>query len=129
MMGGKLNLIKYDTLTPGMEAEPTTYYGRRSGIGYAMTSVSLFHGATPAIGVVGLGTGTLSCYAQPGQDWRFFEIDPAIVRIAGDRSRFTFLSRCAPQARVVRFSYCLRAVSYSSRWSFSPGASKRERTK
>ena len=88
-------------LTPGAEAQPTTYYARRSGIGHAMASMPLFHGPDAAIGVVGLGTGTLSCYARPGQDWRFFEIDPAMVRIAGDPSRFTFLSRCAPQAKVV----------------------------
>lgn len=88
-------------LTPGGETEPTSYYARRSGIGHAMSSVRMFNDAGAAIGVVGLGTGTLSCYAQPGQDWRFFEIDPAMVRIARDPSRFTFLPRCAPEAKVV----------------------------
>src|SRR3954470_15480219 len=88
-------------LTPGGETEPTTYYARRSGIGYAMSSLPTFHGANAAVGVVGLGSGTLSCYALPGQDWTFFEIDPAIPRIASDPSRFPFLSRCAPHARIV----------------------------
>jgi SAM-dependent methyltransferase/lipoprotein signal peptidase len=88
-------------LTPGGEAEPTSYYARRSGIGHALDSLPVFHGPNAAVGVVGLGTGTLSCYAQPGQDWRFFEIDPAMVRIAGNPSLFTFLSRCAPRAKVV----------------------------
>jgi len=88
-------------LTPGGETEPTSYYARRSGVGYALASLPIFHDTNAAVGVVGLGTGTLSCYAQPGQDWRFFEIDPAMVRIARDPSIFTFLSRCAPQAKVV----------------------------
>ena len=88
-------------LTPGLETEPTSYYARRSGIGYAMASLDIFHGSNPRVGVVGLGAGTLACYARPGQDWRFFEIDPAIVEIARDPRRFSFLSRCAPQARVV----------------------------
>lgn len=88
-------------LTPGGETEPTSYYARRSGIGHAMSSVRMFNDADAAVGVVGLGTGTLSCYAQPGQDWRFFEIDPAMVRIARNPDHFTFLSRCAPQAKVV----------------------------
>jgi hypothetical protein len=88
-------------LGPSSEIEPTTYYARRSGIGHAMASLEVFHGANPRVGVVGLGTGTLSCYALPGQDWRFFEIDPAIVKIARDPSRFTFLTRCAPQAKIV----------------------------
>jgi spermidine synthase len=49
--------------------------------------------------VVGLGSGTLSCYAFPNQSWTFFEIDPAMVEVA--RNRFTFLGKCAPQARIV----------------------------
>jgi SAM-dependent methyltransferase len=88
-------------LTPGQENEPTSYYARRSGVGHALASAEVFHGPNATIGVVGLGTGTLSCYALPGQDWRIFEIDPAMVRIARDPSRFTFLSRCAPQARII----------------------------
>ena len=88
-------------LTPGSETEPTSYYARRSGIGHAMASVEVFHGENPRIGVVGLGTGTLSCYAMPGQSWTFFEIDPEMVRIARKRGQFSFLRRCAPQARIV----------------------------
>jgi SAM-dependent methyltransferase/lipoprotein signal peptidase len=88
-------------LTPGGETEPTSYYARRSGVGHAIRSLPIFHGPNASIGIVGLGTGTLSCYAQPGQDWRFFEIDPAMVRIARNPRIFTFLSRCAPQARVI----------------------------
>ena len=88
-------------LIPGGETEPTSYYARRSGVGHAMGSLPIFHGPNAAVGVVGLGTGTLSCYARPGQDWRFFEIDPAMVRIARNPAIFTFLSRCAPQAKVV----------------------------
>ena len=88
-------------LTAGMEAEPTTYYAPRSGVGLALASLPIFHSPVPSVGVVGLGTGTLSCFARPGQDWRFFEIDPAIVRIASDPNRFSFLARCAPQAKIV----------------------------
>jgi spermidine synthase len=89
------------SLTPGAETEPTSYYARRSGVGHAMASAEVFHGANPRIGVVGLGTGTLSCYAMPGQSWTFFEIDPEMVRIARDPERFSFLSRCAPTAKIV----------------------------
>jgi hypothetical protein len=48
------------------------------------------------VGVVGLGAGTLACYRRLGQDWRFYEIDPAIERIARNPKRFSFLARCAP---------------------------------
>jgi spermidine synthase len=88
-------------LAPGGETEPTSYYARRSGVGHALNALPIFHGPGSRVGVVGLGTGTLSCYARPGQNWRFFEIDPAMVRIARNPAVFTFLSRCAPQAKVI----------------------------
>jgi spermidine synthase len=57
-------------------------------------------GPNARIAVVGLGAGTLACYARPGQSWTFFEIDPAMVRIASDPKRFTFLSLCQPHASI-----------------------------
>jgi SAM-dependent methyltransferase len=86
-------------LEPGLETVPTSYYARRSGVGLALTNSDAMFGAHPRIGVVGLGAGTLSCYARPNQSWTFFEIDPAMVQVA--RNRFTFLSQCAPQVRIV----------------------------
>jgi len=88
-------------LDPGEEREPTSYYGRRSGIGLAMRTAETMFPEPVRIGVVGLGSGTLSCYARPGQVWSFFEIDPAVVRIARDSGAFTFLKRCNPGARMV----------------------------
>ncbi|HST36669.1 MAG TPA: fused MFS/spermidine synthase [Allosphingosinicella sp.] len=85
-------------LTPGTEFVPTTYYARRSGVGLTLTNADALFGAHPRIGVVGLGSGTLSCYARPNQRWTFFEIDPAMVQVA--RNRFSFLPHCAPQARI-----------------------------
>jgi hypothetical protein len=86
-------------LEPGLETVPTTYYARRSGVGLALANAEALFGAHPRIGVIGLGSGTLSCYARPNQAWTFFEIDPAMVHVA--RDRFTFLNQCAPQARIV----------------------------
>jgi SAM-dependent methyltransferase len=86
-------------LLPGLQTIPTSYYARRSGVGIALTQADNLFGAHPRIGVVGLGSGTLSCYARPNQAWTFFEIDPAMVQVA--RNRFTFLSQCAPQVRIV----------------------------
>lgn len=88
-------------LLPGQERDATTYYSPGSGVGLAMRAADTLFGPGAHIGVIGLGTGTLACYARPGQDWRFFEIDPGIVRIARGSGRFTFLSRCAPQAKII----------------------------
>jgi len=80
--------------SPARERTPTTYYSPGSGVGQAMTLAPALYGSAARIGVVGLGTGTLACYAHPGQRWRFYEIDPAIVRIAA--TRFSYLAACLP---------------------------------
>ena len=80
--------------SPERERRATSYYAPKSGVGMAMTSAPALFGRAARIDVVGLGAGTLGCYAQPGQAWRFYEIDPVIVDIA--KTRFTFLSRCVP---------------------------------
>ncbi|MBX3593848.1 fused MFS/spermidine synthase [Sphingomonas sp.] len=77
---------------------PTTYYVPNSGVGLAMRSLDLLYGPGARVGVVGLGTGTLACYARPGQAWRFYEIDPAVVQLA--HSAFRFLDQCLPDARI-----------------------------
>ena len=52
-------------------------------------------------GIVGLGAGSLACYARPGEAWRFYEIDPVVVRIAQDARIFSFLQRCMPTLDIV----------------------------
>ncbi|MCP4808671.1 MAG: hypothetical protein GY884_25300, partial [Proteobacteria bacterium] len=41
--------------------------------------------------VVGLGTGSLACYATPAQRWTFYEIDPDVLAVASDPDYFSFL--------------------------------------
>ncbi len=89
------------TGTPERERRPTSYYVPRSGVGEAMRAAPAMFGPGARIGVVGLGTGTLACYAQPGQQWRFFEIDPVVVRIARDSGKFRFLPNCLPNATII----------------------------
>ena len=84
---------------PEMKCEPVTYYARRSPIGKVFDTVS--QSSTARFGVVGLGTASLAGYARPGQSWTFFEINPAVERLARDPSYFSYLSDCAPQAQVV----------------------------
>lgn len=88
------------TGTPARERTPTTYYTPDSGVGHVMRAAPTLFGPGARIGVVGLGTGTLACYAQPGQRWRFYEIDPAMVALTRTK-RFTFVSDCAPDATMV----------------------------
>jgi SAM-dependent methyltransferase len=79
---------------------PISYYGPNSGVGLAFAKATEFYGPNAAMGVVGLGSGTLACYAKPGQDWHFFEIDPLMVKIAKDKKIFSFLDKCTPTAKI-----------------------------
>lgn len=46
--------------------------------------------------VAGLGAGGIACYAQPGQHWTFYEIDPTMQKVAEDPQYFTFMRDCFP---------------------------------
>jgi spermidine synthase len=103
---GRLRYLRHGTtvhgvqsLEPALGRQPMTYYVPGSGVGRAMLAAPGLYGADARIGVVGLGAGTLACYAKAGQRWTMFEIDPAVVAIA--RRDFTYLKNCAPDARMV----------------------------
>ena len=82
--------------------EPLTYYHVESPISEAIDAVRAARGGGPIrIGVVGLGTGSIACLAEPGDTLDFYEIDPAVIAIARDAATFSFLSRCAPRANII----------------------------
>ena len=87
-------------LDPAQETKATSYYGAQSGVGLALSSAERLYGGKARIGVVGLGVGTLACYARPGQSWTFFEIDPAVLEYS-KRGQFTFMKRCTPDAPTI----------------------------
>jgi hypothetical protein len=53
------------------------------------------------VGIIGLGTGSIAAFASPGQHFTFYEIDPAVIRIASDDCFFTFLKECKGKCEVV----------------------------
>jgi hypothetical protein len=78
--------------------EPQTYFHRQSPIGQVFTQLGA---DAKSVGVIGLGTGTLAAYAQPGARWTFYEIDAAVERIARDARYFHYLEHCGEQCSVV----------------------------
>jgi hypothetical protein len=80
--------------------EPLTYYHAKSAMAQVVGAVRARKGAI-RVAVIGLGSGSLACYIAPGDEWRFFEIDPTIVDIARDRPRFGFVNACAPDVPIV----------------------------
>ncbi|MEM8690345.1 MAG: fused MFS/spermidine synthase [Pseudomonadota bacterium] len=101
-----LRLYNHGTTLHGMQriAEtdgkptPLSYYHPTSPMAQVVTAAALPNDA--AIGIVGLGVGSLACYAQPGQDWHFYEIDQKVIEIAQDPNLFSFLSSCTPEAPI-----------------------------
>ena len=66
---------------------PTTYYSHDSGVGLALDNCC--KGRPRRVADIGLGTGTLAAYGEPGDVFRFYEIDPHVEVIA--RNVFTYL--------------------------------------
>ena len=76
--------------SPDKRRIATTYYHDRSGVGRALDYLG--ERGPLRVGAVGLGVGTLATYARPGDDYRFYEINPEVLRLA--RAHFTYLADC-----------------------------------
>jgi hypothetical protein len=85
---------------PSLRRVPLMYYFPTGPIGQIFDA---YHG-TPVVsrvGVVGLGVGSLAGYGMTGHELTFFEIDPAVARIAQDPAFFHYLEDCRARWRVV----------------------------
>jgi SAM-dependent methyltransferase len=65
---------------------PVSYFGRPGPLGDLFAS---YGDRSRRIAVVGLGTGVMASYGRRGQKMDFYEIDPAVVKIAIDQ--FSYL--------------------------------------
>ncbi|UFZ03957.1 fused MFS/spermidine synthase [Bradyrhizobium ontarionense] len=81
--------------------EPITYYHKDGGIGRAITAIRERKGAPLRVAVIGVGAGTLTCAAEPGESWTFFEIDQTMVDTARDPKYFSYIRNCAPDVKPV----------------------------
>jgi hypothetical protein len=72
--------------------EPLTYYYRTGPIGQLMAASREKHPRLE-VGVIGLGTGTMAAYGEPGDRLTFYEIDRKVKEISFDRSDlFTYVT-------------------------------------
>jgi spermidine synthase len=95
--GSTLHGIQF--LVPGGGRWPSSYYGRATAIGLLMAERA--PEVPSRIGVIGLGAGTLAAYGREGDLLRFYEIDPAVVRIARDDGYFDFLAASPAEIEIV----------------------------
>jgi hypothetical protein len=97
-----------ESLDPQRRGEPLTYYYRSGPIGQLLrarqqSSVRTEAGSPRQVALVGLGAGSLLSYAQPGECWTVYEIDPAVKHIACELQPrlFTFWQDCPAPHEVV----------------------------
>jgi len=91
--GATIHGLQY--LRGELHDEPVSYYSAKSGVGLAIERHPRRQADPPQpmrIGVVGLGTGNLAVYGRKGDTVRFYEINPAVNRMAHDPQYFTYLS-------------------------------------
>jgi hypothetical protein len=82
---------------PAKRRWPTSYYGEESGVGLAIRYLQ--KSGPIRVGAVGLGIGTISTYARPGDLFRFYEINTEVLRMA--RQHFTYLDDCRGKCEIV----------------------------
>jgi len=82
-------------MSPSQRRTPTTYYRPTSGIGRTLLTL---RGRPLKVGVIGLGTGTIAAYSNAEDTYAFYEINPAVARIA--TQLFTFVPD-APAHKVI----------------------------
>ena len=77
----------------------TGYYGPKSGANAVITNWPLH---PMRVGLVGMGVGTLATLAQPGDVFRFYEINPDVYKwSAGNHPYFTYLRDSRATVEVV----------------------------
>ena len=100
-------VLNHGSTTHGMqsfekhrEREPLTYYHPSGPLGdvFRMQDDQRPY---ERIGIIGLGAGSIAGYGRPGQRLTFYEIDPAVERIATDPNFFTFLSKSQAYCDIV----------------------------
>jgi hypothetical protein len=111
---GQFRLLQHGTTLHGgqrirdAEGHPVTgrpelllYYWDGSAISQAFDAVRARIGGPIRYAVIGLGSGTLACRGGPEDTVHYYEIDPAIIRIARDPALFSFVSECRPDVPIV----------------------------
>jgi hypothetical protein len=89
----------FQFLRPDLERLPTGYYGEHSGVNILLRN---WQGGPARVGLVGMGAGTLAAMGRPGDSYRFYEINPDVVKYCiGEKPVFTFLKNSQAGVEIV----------------------------
>ena len=84
-------------LRPENSRRPTTYFTGGSGIGLAIHELQKY--GPMHVGIIGLGAGSIAAYCRAGDNYRYYDINPQVLKVADEQ--FTYLSGCPAQHDVV----------------------------
>lgn len=92
----------FQTKAYGRNTVPNSYYRTDGPLGVVIQAMR----ARPQklhqpIAVVGLGSGAVACYAEPGQAVDFYEINPVVKELATTPEYFSYLRDCRGDNRVI----------------------------
>lgn len=88
-------------ISPQLRQMPTTYYVPQSGAALAILNQP-HYGHGQRVGMLGVGVGTVAVYAQPGDVYRLYEINPVVVDLAeGQGGYFSFVEDSKAEVTMV----------------------------
>src|SRR5262249_11276556 len=95
---GPFNRLLHGTTLHGMQLvgsnEPLTYYHKTGPVGQAYRATISGERERDNVAFIGLGTGTMASYVNPGQTATFYEIDRTVINISEGGDYFTYLRDC-----------------------------------
>ena len=101
---GRVRILRHGTIDHGEQflratnrRRPTTYFTGKSGIGLAI------HALQPEgpmrVGIIGLGAGTIAAYGRVEDNYRYYDINPLVLKVADEQ--FSFLKDCRAKHDVI----------------------------
>ncbi len=100
-------LMRHGTTTHGAEYKegekhliPLTYYHPSGPLGELM-STALKNTQPIHTAIIGLGVGSIACYGREGDLFTFYEINPAVIKLANDKRYFSYMHDCKPKIEVI----------------------------
>ena len=101
---GRVRVLRHGTIDHGEQFlrmtnrhRPTTYFTGKSGIGLAIHALQAQ--GPMKVGIIGLGAGTIAAYGRPEDNYRYYDINPLVQKVAEEQ--FFFLKDCRAKHDVV----------------------------
>ncbi|MDF1655169.1 MAG: fused MFS/spermidine synthase [Coxiellaceae bacterium] len=116
--GDNVHILSHGTTKHGVEIRDKKLGKNAKGFYAALDDlIKLMHRkqSSLTIGVIGLGAGMSSCFANSKDTLTYYEINPAVVDIASNPAYFSYLTRCPPKGGIILGDARLRLAEAKQR--------------